>query len=590
MPEFLQFANLEQQAVGVRPMAGSLAVALICGVLLSWLYRRTYRGTAYSMTFDRALVTLTVITAIVIMVIGNNLARAFGLVGAMSIVRFRTAVKDAQDLVFIFFSLAVGLASGVGLYTLAVASTLFVGAIISVMTRFNYGALDQRELVRADAIRGSAGRGTGESVRADLEPVLPGFQFARRTVERARGCARPDVLRAAAGAGNGGRHDRAVGGAAARRARQRLLRRGTGVNRVGRRAAWPSIASAALAVLALSCARPQGDAVDPSGSQPSEGNEIRIQRFKGDVYGASGVAQLPDGRVLVAGDDQHSPLEIVDLIGARVSMVFTPRQITLGLSASGASTKALNDLESLTIDPRGHVYGATSHALTAKGVAKPDREQLVRFDVHGNRLEGLQIFSRLKPALMALDPAFRAAAQLEPRQGGLNIEGLAWDPIRARLLIGFRSPRSQREALAVWLENPDAVFEHHADPILLPPIRLDLGGEGIRDVTYSPTLRTFVIIAGSWRHRAKNDVPALWVWSGGNDAPVELRAPELEDLKPEGVAEVALNGRKVLVVVSDDGNADDAYADGRSLKNNAVASRYVILPFDQLSRVGASGR
>ena len=99
------------------------------------------------MSFDRALVTLTVITAIVIMVIGNNLARAFGLVGAMSIVRFRTAVKDAQDLVFIFFSLAVGLASGVGLHLLALGGTVFIGGLIAVMARLNYGALDQRELV-----------------------------------------------------------------------------------------------------------------------------------------------------------------------------------------------------------------------------------------------------------------------------------------------------------------------------------------------------------------------------------------------------------------------------------------------------------
>ena len=139
--------DVKASAAMAGPMAVNLAVACVCGVILSWLYRRTYRGSSYSMTFDRALVTLTIITAIVIMVIGNNLARAFGLVGAMSIVRFRTAVKDAQDLVFIFFSLAVGLASGVGLHALSLGGTVFVGAIIALMARYNYGALDQRELV-----------------------------------------------------------------------------------------------------------------------------------------------------------------------------------------------------------------------------------------------------------------------------------------------------------------------------------------------------------------------------------------------------------------------------------------------------------
>ena len=147
MFDFLQTAAIEDQIAGALPLFGNLATAFACGLLMSWLYRHTYRGTAYSMTFDRSLVTLTIITAIVIAVIGNNLARAFGLVGAMSIVRFRTAVKDAQDLVFIFFSLAVGLASGVGLHILAIGGDAVRRMGIFVMARMNYGALDQRELV-----------------------------------------------------------------------------------------------------------------------------------------------------------------------------------------------------------------------------------------------------------------------------------------------------------------------------------------------------------------------------------------------------------------------------------------------------------
>jgi hypothetical protein len=171
MPELLQLLDLQTRTAEALPMAGSLVLALVCGLLLSWLYRRTYRGTAYSASFDRALVTLTVITSIVIMVIGNNLARAFGLVGAMSIVRFRTAVKDAQDLVFIFFSLAIGLAAGVGLYLLAFGGTLFVGGIIMVMARTNYGALDQRELVVQMRLAGAP----GEEPASVYTPVFTRF-------------------------------------------------------------------------------------------------------------------------------------------------------------------------------------------------------------------------------------------------------------------------------------------------------------------------------------------------------------------------------------------------------------------------------
>jgi uncharacterized membrane protein YhiD involved in acid resistance len=122
----------------------NLGVALACSVFIALLYRWTYRGTSYAATFTNSLVTLALITAVVMMVIGNNLARAFGLVGAMSIIRFRTAVKDTQDLVFIFLSLAVGLAAGVGLHRLAFVGTLFIGLTIVLLTFTRTAAAGRR--------------------------------------------------------------------------------------------------------------------------------------------------------------------------------------------------------------------------------------------------------------------------------------------------------------------------------------------------------------------------------------------------------------------------------------------------------------
>lgn len=116
----------------------NLGVAFVVGLLVSLFYRWTYRGTDYSSTFVISLIAMAMITAIVIMVIGNNLARAFGLVGAMSIIRFRTAIKNTQDIVFIFFSLAVGMAAGVGLHTVSVAGTLLVGGILLILFKSNY--------------------------------------------------------------------------------------------------------------------------------------------------------------------------------------------------------------------------------------------------------------------------------------------------------------------------------------------------------------------------------------------------------------------------------------------------------------------
>jgi uncharacterized membrane protein YhiD involved in acid resistance len=130
---------------GVGAVIGDLAIALLCGFLVSLLYRWTYRGPSYSATFVSSLAALTMITALVIMVIGNNLARAFGLVGALSIIRFRTAIKDTQDIVFIFFALAVGMAAGVGLHLSAIAGTLFIGLCIFLLSRTHYATLGRRE-------------------------------------------------------------------------------------------------------------------------------------------------------------------------------------------------------------------------------------------------------------------------------------------------------------------------------------------------------------------------------------------------------------------------------------------------------------
>lgn len=113
----------------------NITVALLCGLFIARLYKATYRGTGYSVAFTNSIVMLAMITSVVIMVIGNNLARAFGLVGALSIIRFRTAIKDTQDIVFIFFGLAMGLASGAGFHKIAIIGTLTVGAILYFLSK-----------------------------------------------------------------------------------------------------------------------------------------------------------------------------------------------------------------------------------------------------------------------------------------------------------------------------------------------------------------------------------------------------------------------------------------------------------------------
>lgn len=118
----------------------NVSIAFLLGVLISCVYRFTHKGVSYSQTFVQTLVFLTFIIAIVMMVIGNNIARAFSLVGALSIIRFRTVVKDTRDIAFVFFSLAVGMAAGAGSYLIGVIGTLFGCAVVLGFYWLDYGS------------------------------------------------------------------------------------------------------------------------------------------------------------------------------------------------------------------------------------------------------------------------------------------------------------------------------------------------------------------------------------------------------------------------------------------------------------------
>lgn len=141
------FQNSVIAPLGFESFIGNLLLALVCGFVISIVYRMIYRGPNYSTSFVQAMVILSMVTALVIMVIGNNLARAFGLVGAMSIIRFRTAVKDTQDIVFIFFSLAAGMAAGVGLKSLALLGTMIIGGILFGLNKFKYASPKKHEFL-----------------------------------------------------------------------------------------------------------------------------------------------------------------------------------------------------------------------------------------------------------------------------------------------------------------------------------------------------------------------------------------------------------------------------------------------------------
>jgi hypothetical protein len=130
------YQELFQFSITIWEVMANVLVATICGSFVSLFYSLTHRQISYSVSFAKSMVMLSMITSFVMMVIGDNLARAFGMVGLISLIQFRTTMKGARDFMFIYFSLAIGLAAGVGLYAVALVGTFSIGLIIWVVTEF----------------------------------------------------------------------------------------------------------------------------------------------------------------------------------------------------------------------------------------------------------------------------------------------------------------------------------------------------------------------------------------------------------------------------------------------------------------------
>lgn len=121
-------------AVSVVDMSLALALAFADGLFIFFIYKRTFSGVMYSASFGISLIAMTMITALVILAISSNVVLSLGMVGALSIVRFRTAVKDPMDIVFLFWSIAAGIVLAAGLLLLAVAGSIFIGIVLLIFS------------------------------------------------------------------------------------------------------------------------------------------------------------------------------------------------------------------------------------------------------------------------------------------------------------------------------------------------------------------------------------------------------------------------------------------------------------------------
>ena len=140
--EVIRFLRLEagQSTVpSLWEVTFALCVTLLCSSFIAFVYRRTHRTVGYSQSYVQSLVLTSLVTSLIMIVIGSNLARAFSLIGALSIIRFRNAVKETRDVGFIFFSMAIAMAAGTGFFGIAFLGTIFISATLLLFDTFSFG-------------------------------------------------------------------------------------------------------------------------------------------------------------------------------------------------------------------------------------------------------------------------------------------------------------------------------------------------------------------------------------------------------------------------------------------------------------------
>ncbi|MBC8507271.1 MAG: DUF4956 domain-containing protein, partial [Chloroflexi bacterium] len=151
MDTFLQ--QLDFQDLSGTFTVADVVIALILSFLLTSVianvYQRTHKGTSYTQSYVHTLVLMGMIVSLVMLIVGSNIARAFSLVGALSIIRFRNAVKETRDVGFIFFAMAIGMANGTRFYLLAIIATAVISFVILIMNRFDwYGREASSQLLK----------------------------------------------------------------------------------------------------------------------------------------------------------------------------------------------------------------------------------------------------------------------------------------------------------------------------------------------------------------------------------------------------------------------------------------------------------
>ena len=307
-------------------------------------------------------------------------------------------------------------------------------------------------------------------------------------------------------------------------------------------------------------------------SNAAELRALGINMFNG-VYEPSAVQQLPDGKLLIAEDEPNHAFSIIsiDKTGRFIEDEALDTRVITGFK------RRLSDLEALARDDEGFIYALTSHSRTRKGNRSPDREHLMRFKIQDGNVLGLTSYDNLTQVLETdhkLHDLIRERTKAEVSFEEINIEGMAFDPVKKRLVLGFRDPEFNNMALVAFISNPKDVFERNAQPEFDEVAILDIDGGGIRSLNYDPVLKNYVI-ANEVKDENGQKFSQLWTWSGNpTDEPQKISLPNLQHItNVEAVDSITVNGKPQMILMGDEGNA-----------SQKITAKYMLVDYSQLGK------
>lgn len=286
----------------------------------------------------------------------------------------------------------------------------------------------------------------------------------------------------------------------------------------------------------------------PQGNQPTSQTQTAPMNtgfgvpFLGEKFEASGVVHLAGTDTVVFIDDSRSFEVFMMRINDAGQQVGPVRSVRLGAG--------IENPEGITFDGT-YFYVVGSQSKPKKGAANA----IARFtmDQNSQMVSNLSVIPNFRTLLLSRVAELRGVGELEGEDGGLNIEGIAWDPEGKRLMLGLRSPILNGQALILPVGLRDASAPFTAANLQLEnarPIPVFLEQSGIRDIQYDSRLKTFLLISGA-PENVRRGIFAVWEWDGRSSQPKQ-RALLDSRMKPEGITQARVGDKDFIFIVCDE--------------------------------------